>query len=224
MKQIFKGFFIAWLALILMAADAAHAQDYSAVRLKDVEYSYQHSSEEKSDKEENCCGLIIVLANATNTSDKALQNPTFEARLFDVQGKLVDAFTDTSYDLVLMPGQEVAVRIMDRARFGAERYARAQMRLVSGKFDNPDEENPSGPGLNIGLTVRDLLMAWGPVLLLIGVWLWLIKRSNGLHYQKEVLALMKSNNELLARQTAAIEKLAQISAHISTQIRDSSQT
>ena len=83
MKQIFKGFFIAWLALILMAADAAHAQDYSAVQLKDVEYSYQHSSKEKSDQEENCCGLIIVLAKATNTSDKALQNPTFEARLFD---------------------------------------------------------------------------------------------------------------------------------------------
>ena len=224
MKQIFKGFFIAWLALILMAADAAHAQDYSAVQLKDVEYSYQHSSKEKSDQEENCCGLIIVLAKATNTSDKALQNPTFEARLFDAQGKLVDAFTDTSYDLVLMPGQEVAVRIMDRARFGAERYARAQMRLVFGKFDHPDEENPSGPGLNIGQTVRDLLMAWGPVLLLIGVWLWLIKRSNGLHYQKEVLELMKSNNELQARQTAAIEKMAQISTQTSAQMRDPSQT
>ena len=121
-----------------------------------------------------------------------------------------------------MPGQEVAVRIMDRARFGAERYARAQMRLVSGKFDNPDEENHPDPGLNIGQTVKDLLMAWGPVLLLIGVWLWLIKRSNGLHYQKEVLDLMKSNNELQARQTAAIEKLAQISTQTSAQMRDSS--
>ena len=87
MKLIFHRFFIAWLAIILMAAGAAHAQDYSTVQLNDVEYSYQNSNKEKSDQEEDCCGLIIVLAKATNTSDKALQHPTFEARLLTQIGR-----------------------------------------------------------------------------------------------------------------------------------------
>ena len=55
-----------------------------------------------------------------------------------------------------------------------------------------------------------LFMSWGPILMLIGVWLWLIKRSNASNYQNRLIDLMKEQNQTLERQAAAIEKIAQM--------------
>lgn len=184
------------------------AADYAAVTLTDVDYSFEEIDKGR--------GYLTALGKATNTSAQTLENPVFEARFFDASGKLIDAFNEYSFGLDLLPGQSIMVRISDTARYGAERYASAQIHLVSGSFTPAGqgrEDADAGEGWRGWLT--RLFWNWGPVLLLIGVWIWAIQRSHG-GYQEQVLALMQEQISLQAQQiqkqaqqVAALEKIAQ---------------
>ena len=102
------------------------------------------------------------------------------------------------------------VRISDQARYAPDRYASAQIRLASGKFENVEPPSDSTCHSGIPAILIQLFMFWGPILMLIGVWLWLIKRSNASNYQNRLIDLMKEQNQTLERQAAAIEKIAQM--------------
>ena len=198
-----------WLFLAsisVFAAETPSAPDYSSIRFSDVDYSYSETEENKA-----CCGMVTALGKATNASQQKLENPVFEARFFNAEGKLVDAFNDTSYGLRLMPGQEIMVRVMDHARYAASHYASAQIRLVSGDFEDMESPSDSADGLSSVMNfVKQLLMNWGPMLLLIGAWIWMVKRSNALNYQERWIAIVKEQNQTMERQAAALEKMAQM--------------
>ncbi|PAX15847.1 hypothetical protein CLI92_11750 [Vandammella animalimorsus] len=196
--------FTATLALAMALAGAtasAAAPGYDTVRLSDIDFSYNAPAEGKA-----CCGALTALGKATNTSDLALEDPVFEVQFFDAQGKLIDAFNDVTYGLKLPPGQDMMVSLSGRARYEAGRYASAQIRLISGAFTEAGS-GPQAPAFAQTVWMR-LLLNWGPMLLLIGVWLWLVRRSGGSTYSRDLLASVQEQNQLLARQAAALERLA----------------
>ncbi|RMX09200.1 hypothetical protein EBQ34_13870 [Vandammella animalimorsus] len=192
---------LACAAAFAAASARAQAPGYDTVRLSDVDYSYSAPAEGKA-----CCGALTALGKATNTSEQALEDPVFEAQFFDAQGKLIDAFNDVTYGLKLLPGQDMMVSLSGRARYEAERYASAQIRLISGAFTEPGS-GQYAPAFSQTVWMR-LLLNWGPMLLLIGVWLWLVRRSGGWSYSRDLLASVQEQNQLLARQVAALERLA----------------
>ncbi|WP_347485143.1 hypothetical protein ABFV80_003038 [Vandammella animalimorsus] len=189
-------------AAALAAATArAQAPGYDTVRLSNVDYSYSAPAEGKA-----CCGALTALGKATNTSEQVLEDPVFEAQFFDAQGKLIDAFNELTFGLKLPPGQDMMVNLSGRARYDAGRYASVQIRLISGDFTEPSSGQHASA---LSHTVwMQLLLNWGPVLLLIGVWLWLVRRSCGTTYSRDLLASVQEQNQLLARQVAALERLA----------------
>lgn len=201
MRWLFK----LWVCLICAAASAVWAQapDFSAIVIKDAEFSYLSAQGDAA-----CCGRLSALGKVVNTSGEKLEDPNFEARFYDANGQLVDALHEMTFGLALLPGQEVTVRLMGAASHQADRYASVQIGLISGDF--VPAVKPRSSGLAWGGWLWSLLASWGPMLLLIGVWIWVLKRSNGINYQKDVLELMKHQNETLARQAAAIEKIARM--------------
>lgn len=206
---MFMRFFLSCLLFLagigVFAAETPPAADYSSIRLSDVDYSYSETEGNKA-----CCGTVTALGKATNTSHQKLESPVFEARFFDAEGKLVDAFNDASFGLSLMPGQEIMVRVMDRARHNASHYASAQIRLVSGRFEDVKPLSYSADNRSIAMNIMwQLLINWGPMLLLIGAWIWMIRRSNTSNYQKQWLELVKEQNQSMERQATALEKIAQ---------------
>ena len=206
---MFKRFFLSCLLFLacasVSASEAPSPADHSDIQFSDIDYSYHPDSEEES-----CCGTLTVLGKATNTGHRKLDHAVFEARFFDASGKLIDAFNDSTFSLGLLPGQEIMVRISDQARYAPDRYASAQIRLASGKFENVEPPSDSTCHSGIPAILIQLFMSWGPILMLIGVWLWLIKRSNASNYQNRLIDLMKEQNQTLERQAAAIEKIAQM--------------
>ncbi|PAT31447.1 hypothetical protein [Vandammella animalimorsus] len=192
---------LAFAAALTAAQANATAPGYDTVRLSDIDYSYSAPAEGQA-----CCGALTALGKATNTSDLALENPVFEVQFFDAQGKLIDAFNDVTYGLKLPPWQDMMVSLSGRARYEAGRYASAQIRLISGEFTEAGSHQHA-PAFSQTVWMR-LLLNWGPMLLLIGVWLWLVRRSGGSTYSRDLLTLVQEQNQLLARQVAALKRLA----------------
>ena len=113
---MFKRFFLSCLLFLacasVSASEAPSPADHSDIQFSDIDYSYHPDSEEES-----CCGTLTVLGKATNTGRRKLDHAVFEARFFDASGKLIDAFNDSTFNLGLLPGQEIMVRISDQAAF-----------------------------------------------------------------------------------------------------------
>lgn len=206
---MFKRFFLSCLLFLACASvsanEAPSPADHSDIQFSDIDYSYHPDSEEES-----CCGTLTILGKATNTGRRKLDHAVFEARFFDASGKLIDAFNDSTFNLGLLPGQEIMVRVMDRARHNASHYASAQIRLVSDRFEDIKPLSYSADNRSIAMNIMwQLLINWGPMLLLIGAWIWMIRRSNTFNYQKQWLELVKEQNQSMERQATALEKIAQ---------------
>ena len=152
-------------------------------------------------------GMVTVLAEVKNTADIKASEVVLEARLKDADGKLIDVISEQSYGFVVPAGQQLAVRLFERAGAPVAKYATAEVKVVDAEFRRPAP--PRNANANRSPWWIELLVSWGPMLLLIGVWLLFMRKYNGKDsYQSKLLDSMTEQNALLTRQVAALESVA----------------
>lgn len=150
--------------------------------------------------------MVTVLGTLRNQHGERVENLMLEARLTDASGKVVDVLSQPLYGLVVPASGQIAFRLQGSAAVNAAVYAGVKARVVSAESHaglvSPSHHGNAERNWNIAV-------AWGPMLLLIAVWILLARRYNGKgSTQDKLLDAMGEQNALLARQAAAIERMA----------------
>lgn len=198
MKQLFLA---PLLALVLSNALACAEHD-----LPDAGSSVQVAETSVITSKNDGPLLVTVLGTLKNTTGKRIENLVIEAKLTDASGKVIDVLSERVYGLVVPAGQDVAFRLQAPAAAGPDAYAGARARVVSAEAHAPFTPRAAK---SVPHPVIDLLVSWGPMILLIAVWLFMMRRYSGKgSTQDKMLAAIGEQNTLLARQIAAIESIA----------------
>jgi ATP-dependent Zn protease len=200
--SIMKNFLFATL-LLLLAQTTIACNDHD---LQDPGNSVQVV--ETSVSTSNLEGSLFVTVFGTfknSTADK-VDNLVVEAKLTDSEGKVIDVLTQPIYGVVVPAGQQVAFRMQGSAAANQNAYSSVQVRVTSGEAHPPRKIPP--PKSNVTTWV-DMLISWGPMLLVILVWIVLARKYAGKgSTQHRMLDAISEQNALLTRQLVAIESIA----------------
>ena len=150
--------------------------------------------------------FVTVLGSIKNVTGSKIDNLVVEAKIIDTSGKVVDVLSQPIYGLVVPAGQQVAFRLQGTAAAKEVLYAGVQMRVVSAEAHAPSVARVTKQESN---QFVDFLISWGPMLLLIAVWILLARKYSGKgSTQAKMLVAVGEQNALIAKQIAAIEAIA----------------
>lgn len=155
---------------------------------------------------------IFTLGIVRNHGEYPLMDVMLEIRYFDPEGKMIDTASMGLYSTVIQPGDTAAFKAQSLAIKNASKYASQEIKVVSGYVDRPiisepkSKAEPPNKWANIGL---NLLISSFPILLLIAVWIYYIRKISGKNsHQCQTMELFQQQTELLQRQADALERLA----------------
>ena len=146
--------------------------------------------------------LVTTLGTIANPSRDCFQNVVLELQYFDAAKNHVDTVTEAVDGLVVPAGDTAQFRVRESAARDATAYVSQSVRVVDAGV-RWTKEPPSGQ------SVIDLLVPWLPMLLLIGVWIYFMRRySSGKSLQGRMFAVMEQQLEVARAQSLAIQKAA----------------
>ena len=151
---------------------------------------------------------VTTLGSLKNSSTDCLDGIVVEVKYYDTKRGLIDTVTQPLYGVVVPAKQEVAFRVRDDAAQSKDSYAAQTVRVVSAdvRGSRNAKQQANSPFI-------DFLVSWGPMLLLIGVWIFFMqrmKRKDSPHGRTLAMfeqqnAILEAQNGLLARIAAAAE-------------------
>lgn len=149
--------------------------------------------------------LITTLGTINNTTNARAEELVVEVKYFDRNKVLIDSVTQPLYGLVIPPGQQVSFRVRDSADKPKAAYASSVARVVSAEQRVSVQRQAKGNRSYLA----DIFISWGPMLLLIAVWIYFMRKMNRKDSpQKKSLDLAEIQNATLARQLEVFERLA----------------
>jgi len=141
---------------------------------------------------------ILTVGALKNTSSSCIDNIRVEVRYFDAKGALIDTVTQQLYQVEAPPHEEVSFRVYADAAQIKAAYATQNVRVVSvgpaKKSKKPEEKS----------LLLELIISWGPMLLLIGTWIVYMRKSGVGSTGK----LIKEQNALFGAQVKLLERIA----------------
>lgn len=201
----------ALVAMLMAAAGSCWA--YGGEPLKDPSAAVQvvNAQVRVTPAKDKCCTNVAVLGEFKNLTPTPVSELVVEAKMLDATGQTIDVLTQSVYGVVVMPGDQVAFKVSGNGASAPEAYAQVQARVTSGEAGEV-EDVPNLRGEPVGWFQswgEPLLISWGPMLLLIGVWVAVLRNGGGKKSQgNRTLALIEEQNALIARQAVALETLA----------------
>lgn len=148
--------------------------------------------------------IVTTLGALKNASSDCLDSIVVEVKYFDSKKTLIDTVTQPLYGVVVPPKQEVAFRVRDAAAQPKESYATQAVRVVSA--DVRGTRNAKQPANS---PFVDFLVSWGPMLLLIGVWIFFMQRMKRKDSpQGKTLAMFEQQNAILEAQNGILSRIA----------------
>lgn len=153
-------------------------------------------------------GLVSVFGTIRNTSDTSAEDLVVEARVRDASGNTVDVLSEALYGLIAPAKGEVAFKLQGAAAVAETSYATVEARVVSARSVKPPCSR--APKQSSGFAWSDTLVAWGPMLLLIIVWVLIARKGMGRgSAQNQMVELVKAQNQMFSRQLEALERIAE---------------
>lgn len=191
----------AFLLTFTFAANACaeqHAPDDAGSFLKVSDSVFSYSRTEGGN-------VITTIGTIKNLSAARVGEIVVEVKYFDRNKTLIDSVTQPLYGIVVPPSQEVSFRARDTADKPRDSYVSSAVRVISAEQQIIRQSNSKN---NSSVWV-ELLVSWAPMLLLISVWIFFMRRMNRKDSpQKQSVELMKQQNATLTRQLDALERLA----------------
>ena len=141
---------------------------------------------------------ILTVGTLKNTSTVCIDNIQLEVRYFDAKGDMSDTVTRKLYQVEAPPQGEVGFRIHSDAARLKDAYVTQQVRIIAtGTPSAPKKEkNQDERSLLV-----DLLVSWGPMLLLIGVWMFYMRKASPMN------RLIIEQNRLFEAQVKLLERM-----------------
>ena len=147
--------------------------------------------------------MVTSLGTITNPSANCFQNVVLELQFFDAGRNHVDTVVEPMEGFLVPAGETVEFRVREPASKEASSYATQSVRLVDA--DVRWAKAPESPRS----AIVDLLLSWGPMLLLIGVWIYFVKRQSGQKsIQSRMFAVMEKQLQVAEEQSRAIQRAA----------------
>ena len=147
--------------------------------------------------------MVTTLGTIANPSGNCFHNVVLELQYFDAAKNHIDTVSESVEGLLVPAGETVEFRVREPATHEAATYATQSVRLV-----DADVVWVKGPAKESNV-FTDLLLSWAPMLLLIGVWIYFIRRqSNAKSIQGRMITLMEQQLEVAQAQSLAIQKAA----------------
>jgi len=149
--------------------------------------------------------VVTTLGTIKNPTSVCVKGLVVEVKYFDDKRNLVDVATEPLYGIVISPLQEVAFRVRETAARAKDSYATVAVRVVAAeqRVGRPIKSN------DLKATVVNFLTAWGPMLLIIAVFLFYMVRASGKSSPgHKMVALSEAHASVLTRQVEALERLA----------------
>ena len=170
--------------------------DQNRVSIVDTSLSYGQSEG---------TSFVTTIGSIRNTSDALIDDIVVEVKYFNAEKKLIDVVTQPIYGLVVPASQDVAFRVRDVADKPKSSYASSAVRIVSANERVTRQPQPKVSSFSW----TDLLASWGPMLLLIAVWIFFMRKMNKKGSpQVRTLELIEKQNIVLDRIATAAEKAA----------------
>ena len=141
--------------------------------------------------------MVTSIGNLKNESAFKADDIVLEVKYFDSENKLIDVVTQRVYDITIPQNKEVAFRVRDEADKPKNFYVTNSIRVISATKVPVYQENVKEKRS----MWFDIFISWMPMLLLIGVWVYFIRRSWGKK------GLQGRSVELMERQVSTLEKL-----------------
>lgn len=149
---------------------------------------------------------LTVIGTFKNTTANKIDNVVVEAKFMDSNKKVVDVMTQPVYGIVVPANQEVSFRLQGLLGASQNSYSAMEARVSSGETHIERQASKKKSEDSLFMT---LLISWGPMLLLIGVWMLFMKKYNGKNSaQNRTLDLIAEQNLLFTKQLSAIENIA----------------
>jgi len=146
---------------------------------------------------------ITCVGKVANKSDIAIKEVVFQVQYFNSANELVDTVNGYEYSYVVPPKEEIAFRVSGTAaRKLSEDYASHKVIITSAKKDLPSSSKKRNN------FIIELLISWGPMLLLITVWIFFMRKYQGKNSpQKKIIGIQEKQYELIKKQNELFSEL-----------------
>jgi len=194
-KNIVIGLVLACMTTTAFACADVADSDEAIAKLSVTTTSISYALEEGR-------GVITTLGTLKNASDACFSQLVAEVKYYDAKGTLIDVVTRPMYGLVVQSSKEVAFRVRDDADKPKDAYASSSIRVIAAEVKNSGKTSPTQKQYWM-----DLFVSWGPMLMLIAVWLIFMRRFNGSKsVPQRSLAMLERQVQTLERVALALEK------------------
>ena len=146
--------------------------------------------------------MVTTLGTITNPSGACITDVVVEVQYFDAAGQHVDTLVEPLVGLVAPAGEAVEFRAQGLAAKDAKAYATQRARVVDGSVRWVKGPEASHPFL-------DMLLSWAPMLLLIAVWAYFVRKQSGAKsLQAKMFQAMEKQIEVAQAQGQALQRVA----------------
>lgn len=136
---------------------------------------------------------VTTFATIENRSNACVEDIVVEVKYLDKDRNIVDVVIQNLDPLALPPGRAATFRVRDRPDKARSAYASNVVRVLSVRQRTPADG--TGKQKEEDSLLLSLLVSWGPMILLIAVWIIVMRRLAGKGSTQE-------------RQTQALERIA----------------
>ena len=191
-------FILCLLGALSNAANACSDAESSKVSIDSLSVTANSFSVLEADGKR----MITTLGSMKNASETCFDSVIVEVKYLDAKNSLIDTITQPLYGVVMPPSSEVAFRVRDEAAFAKEAYASQVIRVVSAEPRKASRRVKPQSGWS---NFVDFLVSWGPLLLLMGVWMFFKCKDSP---QGKQLALSEQQNATLEAQNVLLARIA----------------
>ena len=158
------------IVLIAIASFPAFSSNYQG-EISDTKMIYRLYDENP---------YISTIGYIKNDSEYSLEDISIEVRYFDDKGNIIDSAFENIYALVVPPDEKVSFKIQTTAIDDKNNYASHKAYIISSTQNIPGKNNFNNRGSsnNYG-SLKKIFISWFPLLLLILVWIFFVKRYSG---------------------------------------------
>jgi len=184
-----KCFLIFFLGIVFTVNTYANENDSLAINSLDITKSNINFTHFDDYNEITCVGKIL------NKSNIPIKEVVFQVQYFNATGDLIDTVTGYEYSYIVPPKEEIAFRVSGTsARSLNEDYTSHKVIVTSAKQDLPSTKKRKN-------FIIELMISWGPMFLLIAVWIFFIRKFQGKNSpQKKIIVIQEKQYELIKAQ------------------------
>ena len=148
---------------------------------------------------------VLSLGTIRNSAGSCFEDVVLEVRYFDASHTLSDTVVQPLYGLVVPAHGEVAIRVLGSAARSREAYVSQEARVLNAEARRPVEKAQP----TLGSALLEVLIAWGPMMLLLGMFMVFMRRMRGKGSpQERSIALLQQQVEVSTAQVQALQRVA----------------